>query len=128
MIVKQEIVAAILEDLKHIPDHYLESVQHIVHSIRVNAPPLQLSREDELLRLIHEGLSEAEENRLDELDYKRRDKLIGEEEYKELLELVNKVETFNANRLKYLSELAQIRNTDLVALMQELNIKPRVRA
>lgn len=160
MTVKQEIVAAIVEDLKHIPDHYLESVQHIVHSIRVNVPQTQsievenneywdnllvgvyknqervdtiltdqsATREKELLKLIYDGLSEKEEVRLDELDEKRQQNILNSKEYDELLELVKRVETFNANRLRYLSELAQLRKIDLRTLMKELNLKPRVRA
>ncbi len=83
----------------------------------------QKNREQELLTKINQGLSKEEKTRLDALKGKRKTNTISAEEHTELLQLVEKVEAFTANRVLYLSELAQIRDTDIRSLMKDLNLQ-----
>ncbi|MEN0051691.1 MAG: hypothetical protein AAF806_31795 [Bacteroidota bacterium] len=107
---------------------FLQIVQAMFEQYFEEEKKRQNKREKELLVLINSGLSAKEERRLDELDEKRSLNQLNAEEHTELMELVNQVETFNAQRLQYLSELAQLRKIDIRTLMTSLNLKPRVRA
>ena len=107
---------------------FLQIVQAMFEEYFEEEKKRQNRREQELLVLVKSGLSREQEKRLDELDDKRRLNQMTEEEHKELLTLVDQVESFNAQRLQYLSELAQLRKTDIRTLMTSLNLKPRVRA
>ncbi len=80
--------------------------------------------ESDLLRKINQGVPDVLQKRYNELIAKRNDKTLMDEEYNELLQLTDKVELFDAKRLKYLTELASIRNKPLGLLMDELAIKP----
>jgi hypothetical protein len=80
--------------------------------------------ESELLKKINLNISESEW-----LDYKqltsfRRTENISEEDFQRLLVLGDKIEIANAERFKYLIELAQLRQVSLDKLMSDLGIKP----
>jgi hypothetical protein len=80
--------------------------------------------ESELLKKINLDISESEW-----LDYKqliilRRAENIKEEDFQRLLILGDKIELANAERFKYLIELAQLRNVSLDKLMLDLGIQP----
>lgn len=55
---------------------------------------------------------------------KRDAETLTGEEYSKLLEIINHIELANAERIKYLVELAKIRQTSLRTLMEELGISP----
>ncbi|OQX01205.1 MAG: hypothetical protein BWK80_60455 [Desulfobacteraceae bacterium IS3] len=80
--------------------------------------------ESELLTKINEGISDAVQRRYDELIAKRNERTLTDGEYSQLLQLTDQIELSDAKRLEYLTELARIRNTPLMLLMDELGIKP----
>ncbi|MCE7981495.1 MAG: hypothetical protein DYG89_09905 [Caldilinea sp. CFX5] len=82
----------------------------------------------ELLQKINQGLPAETQQQFDLLTAKRRAETLTDEEYEELLELVDEIELRDAKRVEYLAELAQLRNVSLRALMQQLNIHPPVYA
>lgn len=85
----------------------------------------QQTREVKLIKRVNEAtLSEEEYNRFYELIEKRRDENISENELNELILLTEKSEELNVKRLKYLLEIAQIRNKSLREVMKELEIFP----
>ena len=90
---------------------------------RRNAPNLE-ARESELLERINQGLPAPSRERWQVLEAKRRAERLSEEEQAELIELSDALEALNVQRLKYLSELALLRQTDLRTLMEELGITP----
>jgi len=59
-----------------------------------------------------------------ELNAKRKAETLTPEEHQELLQLIDRIEKSDAQRVKYLAELAQIRGISLTALMKELDIRP----
>ena len=78
-----------------------------------------------LIKKVKESVISDEENRLFyELIEKRRDENISNDELEELIELTDKSEELNVKRLKYLLEIAQIRNKSLREVMRELEIFP----
>jgi hypothetical protein len=80
--------------------------------------------ESELLMKISQGVPRSVQQRYSELTAKRDERTLTDEEYNELLQLTDQVELLDAERLKYLTELAGIQNKPLLLLMDELKIKP----
>lgn len=81
-------------------------------------------REAELLEMIAQGPSEESWERFQELDQKRTEENLTEEEQAELIDLTKTLEAQNVQRLRYLAELALLRKTDLRTLMDQLGIAP----
>lgn len=80
-------------------------------------------REAELLQSINQSLSQIEWQRYRVLLGKRQAEVLTPEEQAELIELSDRIEEANAERIAYVAELADIRRTTLPALMKELGLK-----
>lgn len=78
------------------------------------------AKESELLLKINRGTSPKIQKRFDELITKREDVTLTAEEHEELLRLTNQIEKADAKRIKFLAELAQIRQTTLDDVVAEL--------
>ena len=89
---------------------------------RRKAPYLP-QREAALLRKINRGVAPAVRQRYMELHNRLLDETLSGEEHDELLGLIEIIEKADADRLKHLIELAQLRNTTLDALMDQLGIR-----
>ena len=85
-------------------------------------------QEAELLQKINRSLSQIQWERYDQLVGKRQAETLTPEELDELMALSDQIETANVRRIKYLAELARLRNTTVSALIAELGIKPRSHA
>lgn len=79
-------------------------------------------QEAELLRKINQSLSQIQWERYDQLLAKRRAETLTPEELDELIALSDQIEAANVRRIKYLAELARLRNTSVSALIAELGI------
>lgn len=90
---------------------------------RQDAPGMS-EREAELLMKINQGLPSAQQERLNELIDKRQARTINAKELRELEKLTDQVETFDAERLKLLTELAPLRGISLRKLIKQLGLKP----
>ncbi|MFZ4662557.1 MAG: STAS/SEC14 domain-containing protein [Caldilineaceae bacterium] len=103
----------------------LEWLTNQVLAVRAKrrAPSLP-HKEVELLQKINQGLPAETQQRFDLLTAKRRAETLTDEEYEELLELVDEIELRDAKRVEYLAELAQLRSVSLRTLMQQLDIRP----
>ena len=86
--------------------------------------PGMSEREAELLMKINQGLPSAQQERLNELIDKRQARTINAKELRELKKLTDQVETFDAERLKLLTELAPLRGISLRKLIKQLGLKP----
>ncbi len=62
------------------------------------------------------------QRRYDQLNTKLHEEQLTSEEHQELLALIDPVELADAERLKHLIELAQLRGVSLDTLMDELGI------
>jgi hypothetical protein len=87
------------------------------------APTLSHS-ESELLQKINEGIPEKILARFDTLREQRVDRELSADEEAELYDLVNQIETVEAQRIHYLGELAQLRGQTITQLMNALDVKP----
>ncbi len=78
--------------------------------------------EVELLQKISQRLPPEVRKRYDELNAKLHEETITPEEHQELLQLVDRVELADAERLQHLIELARIRNVSVDTLMNQLEM------
>ena len=85
------------------------------------APSLP-KHETELLQKINQGLPVEARKRYEELNDKLHEETITPEEHRELLQLVDRLELADAERLQHLIELARIRNVSVDTLMRQLDI------
>jgi hypothetical protein len=83
---------------------------------------MSTSAESELLLKINQGISDEMQERFDELVAKRLTLDLSEEELAELIQLTNEVERLDAERIKYLGELGQLRGRSLSEIMQDLEV------
>ncbi len=86
--------------------------------------PVLPQRESELLLQINQGLPILTRERLNELIEQRRSSTITENELRELCQLTDRIEKFDAERLKSLVELAALRTVSLDDLIHQLELKP----
>jgi hypothetical protein len=80
--------------------------------------------ENTLLQKIAETLPSAVQQRYNELRDKLRAETLIPIEHQELLDLINVVEQFDADRLQHLLALAQLRQISLPELLSQLKISP----
>ncbi len=82
------------------------------------------TKEDELLLKINLGIAEEKWKLYYQLIEKRKAETLTTVEYQQLIDLSNEIEIANAERMKYLVQLAQMRKVSLKVLMNDLGIKP----
>ncbi|MEW6127986.1 MAG: hypothetical protein AB1757_13180 [Acidobacteriota bacterium] len=91
--------------------------------VKKGAPSLP-AKELELLQKINQGFPPATFTRMQNLIAKRQSRTISDKELQELIGITDEVERVNVERIKYLIELAALRNLTLDKLMDQLGIKP----
>jgi len=101
-------------------DHFVNEVLHL--RARRVAPALP-EEESRLLEHINRGMPEDSRRRYRELIERRQGETLTPQEHAELLRLTDEDETRNAERLRALARLAQLRQTTLTALMDDLGIR-----
>jgi DNA repair ATPase RecN len=67
---------------------------------------------------------ESIQKRYDELIAKRQAETLTSAEYQELLQMTEKIERLEVQRVEYIAELAKLRQTSLTELMDSLGISP----
>ena len=82
------------------------------------------SEEAQLLAKINLGLSPTEWERYHALVARRKAEILTPDEQTELIALSDRLEEVNAQRIRYLAELARVRRTTLDAVMSELGLMP----
>src|SRR5947207_896568 len=80
--------------------------------------------EEKLMRRINRGLPEDLRGRYDDLVGKRSAENLSSDEHRELLQLSDKVEEEEVNRIQALAELARLRGTPLADLLTLFSIGP----
>ena len=78
--------------------------------------------ESDLLKKINMGFPSAQWERLDFLDTKLEAGDLSETEHKELIALIDTYERYMLQRVKHLGKLAELRQTTLREVMQQLGI------
>ncbi len=102
----------------------LEELEARLRALSARRKAPSLSHEESVLLLtINQGLSSSERGRLDELVDKRREEMITPAEYRELLDLTDKSENLNAQRVAALADLARLRGVSLPEVMDQLGLR-----
>ena len=118
-------VDELVKAAEQLPQTDLENLTAQVLTLKARRTAPELSQNEAgLLRNINRGTPDALQKRYRELMTSRRSETLTESEHVELLHLTNQVEKHEAERLKYLTELARIRKISLTELLDELGIKP----
>lgn len=97
----------------------LEKVAHRVSQLRTRPVTGQ---EADLLKAVRRRRPRTFDRRYNELIRKRQAETLTAAEYEELLRLTNEAEEFDTHRIKALSALADLRQTDIDTLMRELGL------
>lgn len=85
--------------------------------------PSLTTEETSLLEKINQGLSPELQQRYDELSDKRVAETLSSDEHREMLELIDRVEHSDAERIRALTSLAQLRDLTIPELMDQLDIR-----
>ena len=111
--------------LQQLSQHELEQFIEQVLQLRAKsiAPSLP-TQESELLLKINQGLPEELQHLYQALIDKRDRETLTESEYQQLLESTEQVEKYQAQRLEYLTQLAQTRQVSLANLITQMGLKP----
>ena len=115
----------LLKAVVNLPKNEFERLIAKAKKLRRTLPENRANKEIRLIKKVSESvLSDVERMRFNELIKKRRNENISENELDELITLTEKGEELNVRRLKYLVEIANIRNKGLREVMKELEIFP----
>lgn len=116
---------ALLKEVEKLNPTELEAFVDEVLSMKArhHVPSLD-QKETELLLAVNQKLPTALQSRFEFLTKKRREGSLTEQEHAELLGLSDQIEKRDLERLKLLSELAQLRGISLRALTVQLGMKP----
>lgn len=104
-----------------------ELEQFIEQIIQVKAQriaPSLSTKESELLIKINQDLPQELRHIYQNLMEKRHQENLTESEYQQLLELTEQVEKYQAQRLEYLTQLAQMRQISLTNLITQMGLQP----
>ena len=122
---KAEQYKQLLEGVKRMDADALDEFVNEVLLIKAQRSSPNLSEEESaLMEKINQGLLEGEQQRLQELVNRRQQGLMTEAEQQELIQLTDKSEEMDAERMRWLGQLAVMRNLPLRDLMQQLQLSP----
>lgn len=108
-----------------LPD--LEQLMSQVIALQAQHKAPNLSKDEtELLLKINQRLPFDLQKRFDELVTKRQTETLTPTEHQELLRLTDQIEKSDAERVKYMADLARLRGVSLTTLMEQLQIRPPV--
>jgi len=128
-VVSQIDLAEVLDSVAQLDIRELEQFAFQLNRVLAQrkAPSLP-KRETELLQQINQGLPIPIRQRYEELNAKLHDETLTTEEHAEFLTLIDQMELADAERLKRLIELAQLRSISLDTLLDQLGIRPPIYA
>jgi hypothetical protein len=119
----------ILNSIAQLETTELEMFVEKVIALQARRRAASLSKtEAELFQKINQGVSSEVRRRYIELNDKLHDETIAPEEHQELLTLIDQIELADAERMRHLVELAQLRNVPVDRLIDQLGIRRRVYA
>lgn len=119
----------VLKGIAHLGTNELEQFVDKVIALQAQrrAPSLP-ANEAELLQKINRGVPPKVRKRYHELNEKLHEETITQDEHQELLGLIDQIELADAERIRHLITLAQLRNLSVDSLMDQLGIRRPVYA
>ena len=119
----QASITTLFHEAERLDNRSLDAFISNIISLRARrSTPNQHKQEAILLEKINKSLSLSETLRFKLLNDKQSEGTITEEEYAELIILVEKIEKLNVNRIKYMTTLAQLRSVTIRELMHQLGM------
>jgi hypothetical protein len=108
------------------PRNEMEAFVRNLLVIKAREESLHLDKTEKelLVKIQSQNLSATKQTRMNKLIKKRQSCTITQDELNELITLTDEAENLNVKRIKYLIELAILRNVSLDELIQQLGIKP----
>ena len=117
----------LLEAVKQLSPAALEDFQEQINHLKASQHSTSLSKKEaDLLLKINRPSTRQGDIKYQELLVKRQNESLTEPEYQELIALSDRYEQENTERMKYLVQLASIRQVSLTKLMNQLEIPPSV--
>ncbi|MBF2050752.1 MAG: STAS/SEC14 domain-containing protein [Elainella sp. C42_A2020_010] len=115
----------LLKAIEQLPQSELEAFVAEVLKLRAQRQVPHLSTaEAEILAKINQCIPQGLQQRFEQLVMKRQQLTITEAELAELIQMTDRIEAFNVERIQALAELAQLRDQSLTEVMQSLGIQP----
>jgi len=119
----------VIKGIERLETDELEQFLARVMTIRAQRRAPSLPQEEaELLQKINQGVPIEVRSRYDELHEKMLDETLTPDEQQEFIALSDQIEFADAERLKCLLLLAQLRNITVDTLMDQLGLRRRVYA
>lgn len=119
----------VLKGVERLETKELEQFLTQVMAIRAQRRAPSLPQEEtELLQKINQGVPPKVRSRYDELHEKLLDETLTPDEQQEFIGISDQIEFADAERLKHLVLLAQLRNVTVDTLMDQLGLRRRVYA
>jgi hypothetical protein len=115
----------LLKEIEQLSQPELEVFVDQVLKLRAQRQVPHLSAsESELLLKINQSIPEPLQQQFEHLVMKRQQLTITETELAELIEITDRIEALNVERIKALEALAHSRNLSLSQIMRDLGIQP----
>ena len=113
----------VLKGVARLENSELEQITEKIIALRAQrrAPSLP-QNEAELLQKINRGVPPEVRQRCTELNTRLQEEIITPEEQNELLELTDQIEWADAERIRNLAKLAELRKISIDSLMDQLNL------
>jgi hypothetical protein len=113
----------LLEAVGHLNIDELETLMSevVYQRAKRNAPSLSKEETDLLLKL-NQGVPPCLRKRFEELNEKRLAETLGPSEQSELVDLAEKVETINADRIGLMVKLARSKGVTLTKVVEDLDL------
>lgn len=120
----------VLKSVAQLEPNELEQVVNQLIALQARRRAVSLSSaETDLLQRINQGLPLTLRSHYEELNAKLHEETITPAEHEELLQLTDQIEQADAERLRHLIALAQVRQVPVGTLMDQLDIsQPPVHA
>lgn len=113
----------VLNGIAQLDNEELEQFTSKVVAIHAKRRIPSLSKtESELLMKINHGVEQEVRGRYEFLNQKLHDDDISEDEHQELLNIINQIESADAERIHAMIELSQLRNVSIDRLTEQLGI------
>ena len=114
----------VFKSVAQLEPNELEQVVNRLLAIQARQRAVSLSTtETDLLQQINQGLPPTIRPRYEELNAKLHEETITPAEHEELLQLSDQIEQADAERLRHLIALAQLRQVSIDTLMDQIGIR-----
>jgi hypothetical protein len=115
---------AVLDGLQSLDSGELEQfADRVIHLRAQRRSPNLSHRESRLLQTINHGVADKVRQRYRLLNAKLHQEAISPDEHTEMLRLIDEIEAADAERIQALQELAQLRQTTVDELMDQMALR-----